>query len=67
MTPGLHDTTAMVTDSARNTSEHGQSFNVSAPGDETGPFVQIHSPGMGDSLTAPQDFIATVQDPNLGE
>ena len=54
-------------DNAGNASEHGQSFNVSAPGDETGPYVQIHRPSMGDSPTAPQEVVATVQDPNLGE
>jgi len=44
MTPGLYDATAMVTDNAGNTAQHGQSFNVSAPGDETGPYVQIQGP-----------------------
>jgi len=57
----------MVTDNTGNEAEHGQSFNVSAPGDETGPCVQIHGPSMGDSPTASQDVVVTVQDPNLGE
>lgn len=64
-TPGVYRATASVADAAGNVAEHSQDFWVTAPGDEDGPFVAIHSPERDTNLSAPVPVFITVDDPNL--
>jgi len=63
--PGSYTVVATAVDGAGNIGRDSALIRVTAPNDADAPVLVIHSPAENAEITAPTDFVATVQDENL--